>query len=155
MIIISQRLLGSFICLVVIAMAAFAQTSVPEKFATLDDQADMTVFNQKLNELITELQKRPETTRAFVALSGNDYKSLIERLKAVRALQKAQPDLKRRISYTEPGVRYEARWKETEFWLLPDKSSPPCNPINTREGYGRQKNKDSYLQHAISDTDLA
>lgn len=121
-----KQFLSLIIFVILIAVSSFAQQTVqPKKIATLDNQADLTVFNQKLNELIAEMLKRPDTTSAFVALSGKDYKTLIDRLKAVRALEKARPELKRRISYTQPGVRFEPPWKETEFWLVPDKVDPP------------------------------
>jgi hypothetical protein len=123
---VAQRLLSPIIFTILFAASGFGQqTSGPEKIATLDDQADLSVFNQKLNELVAAILKRPETTRAFVALAGKDYKALIARLKAVRAIEKARPELKRRISYTQPGTRYEPNWTETEFWIVPDNSRPP------------------------------
>lgn len=101
------------------------QSLVPEKFATLDDLADLSLFNRKLDEVVVEMMKRPGSTRTFVALTGKDSGALIERLKAIRGLRKENPALKDRISYTQPGVRYEPSWKETEFWLVPDKSRAP------------------------------
>ena len=108
------------------AVLAVGQQSVgAEKVATLGDEAGMAAFNEKLDELIVEMLKRPETTYAFVALSGQDSQSVIAKLKSVRGLVKARPELKRRISYTRIGVKYDAKWMETEFWLVPDKSDPP------------------------------
>ena len=122
-----RRFTLTVISLLIFVAGTFSQqSSAPEKLWVLSNHSSLSEFNTYLDRLVNELQNRPESTEAFVTLSG---KAKVDRLNSLRNLLKAKPELKARINYSIPGAQYDKEWQETEFWIMPTRDNAPYEVV--------------------------
>lgn len=120
--IVSVILVSALVC-------AGQEPQAPSKISTLAGDANISAFRKQLDQLASELKKHPNTTGGFVAIAGEDYAVERQRYDGVKEFIKRRPELKERLAYSRPGVVYDKEWRETEFWIVPDRDKPPYRSL--------------------------
>lgn len=126
-----MRYIFSLLFLIFCQIQTVAQDeTLAVKFADVDDRRQSTsVFIKKTDAFLKKLLQNPESTKGFIAISGEDYETLMERVKIAKDRVNKSPELKRRVEISRPGTAYRPDWPMSEFWFIPRGAISPYRAL--------------------------
>lgn len=114
------EILFLFACLLIFNAVTFAQTKVDEYN---EEKVNLSLLEEKATNFAEKLLAEPSTTTGFITIYENSKEA--EKIKSILF---KKPQLKNRIEFLTPGIRYMMLPNNSEFWLIPWGAEAPYKP---------------------------